>query len=377
LKIRYILTDIIAEIVPLWMTNQQLKPLIDEGFIDCAVFDPSTDQSLVTAARGERIGAESFANMPIFIANSVFDTICVDGFRIKDGKAHEVRINVSVPEHSSAEEALIVQSIVMELEPGSDAGSLYYEEAQIDRILQEYCDEFSEASITIPIGALRIIANLRRWTGDCMTMFVHSRGFSSKELVKNTDGLAYSDLSFPLNFHALRRYFELCDGAVLMRELACQHHLLALCSIVPNEKVNSFRRTTSVYTELMDYLDSAKSTRNLELFHPERRTLEVTSVQSFIDMMCACHYDPTTYAERLMDSLDELEREIPNLGEKQILELRQVVATVNENIYAFGRDLPSVNLDGEPLAVLIKVWQRAHAAWKAQPKPSALRGSHE
>src|SRR5204862_301195 len=88
--LKFIMTDISLKSLATWQIHHALKPFIDEGWLDIAVFNANRDTEIKLAISGQQIKANSI-NKPLFvIGNYIFDTLSQDAFQVINHRLHQV-----------------------------------------------------------------------------------------------------------------------------------------------------------------------------------------------------------------------------------------------------------------------------------------------
>lgn len=203
----YLLTDLAEKNIIFCKDHPLLKPFIEQGVLEVAVYNPLSPTSRID------INPES----PLFvIANYFFDSISQDLFRIQDGELFEGRITL----HSSGEDHLFAH--LHEAYSYHPISLPYYTEfPQLDTILSWYCTHLKNGTFLIPRGGFEAVRNLQTLTNTPLILLTGDKGVCSmRQLAKESEPRLnlQGTLSFPVNFHALSRYFEQEGGESLLPE---------------------------------------------------------------------------------------------------------------------------------------------------------------
>jgi hypothetical protein len=360
LDIRYVMTDFIPEIVDVWRRNAFLKEFVEDGVLDFAVFDPAHEKEFVTSNFAWNVESSAFLNPPIFIANALFDTIAVDGFRFQNGAIDEVIVSVNADSDDGLS-ALISNSLSLQQKFKPLTQRPYHDDPDFEFIVKQYSVEIPSGTISIPIEALNILKNLRKSLSPSFALLCCSRGFTGIDYVKNFDELQYNDLSFPLNFDALKKYFGTCGGELLIPDQPLVTRCLSFGYFLEGKTIPVLERTQAQYplsaSRLMDVhtsLDEKES--RLASAAVTRSTIDL-----FVDIVSTGQFDPPLFLKWLTRSLDAIESELPTASNDQCDRLRFVLRQVDANIYTFDSSVPQVEEEEDLFALLIRLWQRANA----------------
>jgi SAM-dependent MidA family methyltransferase len=384
LDVRYVMTDFIPEIVEIWQRNSYLKTFVENRELDFAVFDPSTEQAVMTSCFEWTLDAPAFVNAPIIIANALFDTIGVDGFRCENGVAREITVSVEA-DPTAPLASLISNTLLLHQKVGEPIRLPYYENQEFDQLLMQYADTLKNGTLSLPIGALEIIDNLRRMTNNSFAMLCCSRGFTDLSYAEKSESLHYEDLSFPLNFDALKKYFANCGGELLTPIEDAITRCLTFGLLLQKEggtKLTEIELGKTKFENIerentrVQYLKSSR--RQMDVFELVKaqelqlkelldvsagtRSVSDSAIAFLSDILKTGKYDPLLFLTCTAHLLDKIESELPSAGKQEIDQLTNAVHLVDSNIYAFERSIPAIK-DGEDVyTLLISVWQRANQA---------------
>ncbi len=363
LDVRYVMTDFIPEIISIWRANPFLKTFVDSRKLDFAVFDPACEQAIATGSSGWLIDPRSCANAPLFIANALFDTIGVDGFRFADGEVSEVLISTEAnPDDPMS--SLINNTLVIHQKIGEVVPMHYYDNCDFNKLIEEYSSNLRRGVLSMPIRALEILNNLRTLTGGRMALLCCSRGFSDLRYAEVFEQLQYSDLSFPLNFDALKRYFATIGGELLLPrnlEDTFVTRCLSFGYVLPEIQRADLPRTRVQYPVAVNQLETATASVHQKM--TKRLGSAKSAIAWFVDVIATGHFDPPLFLKCVVQMMDAIELELPNAPESDVAELLDLLHKVDSNIYTFDRALPeSMSAEADVFSYLIRVWQRASAA---------------
>lgn len=357
LRIKYVLTDIVPELSQFWQNNGRLRRFIEDGALDWAVFAPDRDPHIALANAGT-FNNNDFVNAPLFIANSVFDTIHQDAFRIQGGKLYERQVQISL--HDDDETLSAVQ-----LTEGDALISFdrYYDDPALTAILGEYVKLLQDGLLIMPTGAVDILNNLRRLSNSRFALLNFSRGYTDPGFLEGKSELEYTDLSFKLNFHALERYYQLLGGSCFSTPCIKRAHCLSLGVF----GVPALEHTGHFFSHTLQQQDRALVLPLLEKrlcagldFIPDPDG--TNQLEEFVGVLKLFHYDPNVFVSYLNMHFDVLERSILHATEQELSMLLVAVAAVEQNIYAFGEPLQESDFRQGPYAALIHVWRKAQSA---------------
>ncbi len=216
IKVKYVMTDFTDNNVRSWEQSARLKPFVDAGLLEFAVFRPDTDQSIETRPSGLKLSAGLVHNPVITIANYFFDSIKQDAFQIQGGVLKEVRNTFTCGAEHVPSEGYPPFEVLQKTESYHDASVDYYEDKILNQVLQKYIATGRDCSVLIPYGAFDCLNNLRVMSGDNVVLISSDKGFTDENYV---DGLReqtflthHGIFSYSVNYDAIKKYFELLGG---------------------------------------------------------------------------------------------------------------------------------------------------------------------
>ena len=162
-RVRYVLTDASASVLAGCRTHPGFQEFTREGVLTFAVFDPLASE----AAPSFEIGADSC----FVIANYVFDGLPFDVFEVRDGEPRRMLARV-VDEAKSPSPPLAT----VRLEYTAGQSGPQYPGVVWNSTLEHCAAQIRSGYLSLPVGALRCIDNLRRWCEDRLMLLVADKG---------------------------------------------------------------------------------------------------------------------------------------------------------------------------------------------------------
>ncbi|MEW6284227.1 MAG: hypothetical protein AB1758_36775, partial [Candidatus Eremiobacterota bacterium] len=154
-----VMTDVVKDNLRFWEAHERLAPLGEH--LDFALFRPEHENTLKLRKSGKTL--ERVKNPLIVLANYFFDSIRHDEFHCDQGRVEECLIDiVRKPKlmHSTRHRLDIrdveVQRTYRPVDPETR-----YDNPEWNRILCGYRDTVQAGAVTLPVGGLRSLANLR------------------------------------------------------------------------------------------------------------------------------------------------------------------------------------------------------------------------
>lgn len=218
--LKLIMTDISLKSLETWKVHHALKPFIDEGWLDVAVYNANQDTEIKLEISGQKIKTNSI-NKPLFvICNYIFDTLPQDAFQVIDHRLHEVELVIKNQEQIEKGDLKdYFKDAQYDFVRHSINTNYYREDPALNKILQAYEEECENAAFLMPVGAIQCIENLKKLTKGPLMLLASDKGITDKDLFEENDDPDISfhgSVSMMVNFDALRRYTELCEGNCLL-----------------------------------------------------------------------------------------------------------------------------------------------------------------
>ncbi|OJV94324.1 MAG: hypothetical protein BGO43_08715 [Gammaproteobacteria bacterium 39-13] len=218
--LKFIMTDISLKSIETWQVHHALKPFIDEGWLDIAVYNASQDTEIKLEISGQKIKANSI-NKPLFvICNYIFDTLAHDAFQVMKHRLHEVELIIK--NHDQLEKGDLkdyFKDAQYEFVKHAINTNYYNEYPILNKILKAYETECENTTFLMPLGAIQCIENLKKLAQGPVMFLVSDKGVTDKELFEEDaepDISFHGSVSMMVNFDALKRYTELCGGKCLL-----------------------------------------------------------------------------------------------------------------------------------------------------------------
>ncbi len=211
----YVMTDFTKHNMQYWQSHDALKPYIEQGLIDFALYDMEGERPITLINQNKRLSSDLIKNPLIVFANYIFDTISHDAFTVHEGKLHELLYSLHTDESNIEHlrpqkmEKIEVTHNIREIK------NAYYGDAPLDDLLEEYKAALHTTNFLIPIGAIRAIQYLRKCCNDRLLIISTDKGYSA---IDQLDHLGHPTISFHssfsmmVNFHAISEYLKKTGG---------------------------------------------------------------------------------------------------------------------------------------------------------------------
>jgi hypothetical protein len=220
-KICYVMSDFTHNNVEFWKQHPALKPFVEKGVLDFAVFHMETDKQLMLVNQNISLSANSLKNPLTIFANYIFDTVKHDAFSLSEKTLSELYISMSTQKDNLENGKPLNWDLVnIDYEPVKIEGARYAD-PEINAVLMEYENSgLDQTHFLFPIGALQAIQKLLRFSNNKLFLISSDKGYSSLESMAH---LSYPRPSFHgsfsmmVNFDAIGRFFKKIGGDFMLQ----------------------------------------------------------------------------------------------------------------------------------------------------------------
>ncbi|CAM9408782.1 unnamed protein product [Scytosiphon promiscuus] len=227
-KMVYVMTDFTESNFKFWAEHPVLKPFLESGQLDMAIFDAVNDTTIKLSRSGVLLGPGTCVNPICIVANYLFDTLCHDIFQVDQGKAKEGLISVGSTQLDEPDP--LDPDIIQRLDNRfsyRDVPDDYYtqedgDEPHFKRILDWYVDYAAQnsggMSILFPVGALRALRRLMTFSNNRAFVISGDKGNNNPEQFKGLMDphiAVHGSFSVMVNYHSIGAYFTSRGGFAL------------------------------------------------------------------------------------------------------------------------------------------------------------------
>ncbi|CAM9108344.1 unnamed protein product [Choristocarpus tenellus] len=228
-KIVYVMTDFTESNFNFWASHPVLKPYMDSGQLDMAIFDAVSDTTIKLSCSGVELGPGTCKNPICIVANYLFDTLCHDVFQVDNNGSPKEGL-ISVGSKRAHEPDPLDPEIIQRLYNKftyRDISDDYYKDEDGDeihfrRILQWYVDYAINnpggLSILFPVGALRALRRLMSFSNNRALVISGDKGNNNPEQFRGLMDphiAVHGSFSVMVNYHAIGAYFTSRGGYAL------------------------------------------------------------------------------------------------------------------------------------------------------------------
>jgi tetratricopeptide (TPR) repeat protein len=220
IKTCYVMSDFTKHNMQYWEEHTALKPFVDKGLIDFAIFDMEAERPITLVKQNVRLGPDLLVNPLTVFANYIFDTVSHDSFAVHEGKLYELLLSLSTEEKNIENNRPVDMEKIAVDYSVNEIKSAYYGDPHLDSLLEEYKKALTETSFLFPIGSFNAIKFLKKLANNKLFIVSTDKGYSALDQL---DHLGHPSISFHgsfsmmVNFHAIAGYFKNCGGDAFLQ----------------------------------------------------------------------------------------------------------------------------------------------------------------
>lgn len=218
-KICYVMTDIVPENIEFWQNHPLLQSYINAHVLDFAAYQHDQKVPLELILSRQVLSEETVKNPAVLIANYFFDTVPQDLYRVSEGQLEEGRVTVSL-----GDETISLDKIDPDWVKDLELSYTFFPiESTSSSFLGEYAKKITEGVFTFPVGGFQALDYFSKISPKGFLLICCDQGLASASQVKESKRLKISlhdTFSFPVNYHFLSEYFNMCGGKAWLTSLS-------------------------------------------------------------------------------------------------------------------------------------------------------------
>jgi tetratricopeptide (TPR) repeat protein len=330
--VKYVMTDLAERNVEFWSSHPALRPFVEEGVLDFARFDLERDEEIRLSHSGETLTAESFKNPLVLIANYVFDSIPQDLFYFEGGELHECLVTLSsAQEDLNPDDPEFFRRVQVSYEHYA-ASPEYYDDPELNRILQEYRQRLAGTTIPFPCAALRCLRRLARLARGRMLLLSADKGYVGEETLLHTgqpELSIHGSFSMMVNYHAIGRYFENQGGHVL--HTPHRYNSLNISAYLLGPHPSGYAETRQAFVET---IENCGPDDFFTLIKGVAKNYDALTLEQLLALLRLSAWDAKIFNEAFPSILNRVESAPPPLKE----EVYSAIQKVWDNYYHIGEE---------------------------------------
>ncbi|MCP4360765.1 MAG: hypothetical protein GY796_22385 [Chloroflexi bacterium] len=216
--IKFVMTDFVPEILQFWQNHERLRPYVQSGLLDFALFDVMETRPLTLINNNLTLTPDQMTNPLILIANYFFDSIPQDSFMLEEGQLCQNLLTLysSQPEPDLAE-ATIWERLALAYE-AIPLEKPYYQEESYNQILDSYEAQLPDTMLTFPNVGLDCVRFWQGFGSGRLLLLTSDRGYTLAESMLDLNAPLpnlHGSFSLMVNYHAISQYVEMSGGLAL------------------------------------------------------------------------------------------------------------------------------------------------------------------
>lgn len=310
----YIMSDVSEKNIEFCQNNPSLKPYIDAGTMDFALFDVETDKEINLRISGEKYSPSSGTPL-IIISNYIFDCIKHDFLSFQNNEFHALNIGMKSRYKTFDQiEVKYLNDLRFDYSTQPINLSEYYTDSKLIHILNEYKAQFidKQALFPIPLAGINFINNMIELTSGNVFFLIGDKGISVLEhftMLTDHYRMTYEGCyTFLLNFHLLGEYIKKLNGDTLLTQKANEFQV---CLYSVGNYFKDLPNTTLAFQERIEGVGPHEFASLFDSAVQNGYRYSAKAISAFLRLS---HWDPDAYAivhDRLceiVDSFTVLER---------------------------------------------------------------------
>lgn len=208
---RYIMTDIAWVSVDAWSTHEKLKPFIEAGILDFAIFDvvEQKDTNLVLSNNSFE---QTIKDKPlVIVANFIFDVLPFDLFKVKNDEIFQCSVAVEMDNGISLDDEpeKVIKNTILK-QKYIPITKDYYEDEKLNKLLNYYKKNITDSVVQIPYSSIKTIDYFRVLSKENLWLIGEEASTRLEELDGNSNTGIKEEGSFTVrvNLHAVMQYIK-------------------------------------------------------------------------------------------------------------------------------------------------------------------------
>jgi tetratricopeptide (TPR) repeat protein len=333
IRVRYVMTDFAERTLEYWRAHPWLRPFVEDGSLDFALFDAERDEELKLAHSGEVLSARTLFNPLVVVSNYFFDSLPQDAFAVEGGRLFETLVTVSTSrKETDREDPEILTRADVSYEDAPAEGD-YYEDPLWNRILEDYRRRLPSASFLFPTAALKCFEYFHGLSGGRMLMLSGDRGYHDDEAILRGQGapllVVHGSFSMMVDYQIVGERCRQLGGAAI--HPSHRHESLNVSAFLFGDSRGGFAETRQAYAESVEKFGPDDLFTLKEGLARVYDSLSLEQLLAFLRLSCWDY-------RRFLESLHVFKRLLPELDESQKQELREAVRMVWDAYLPIGEE---------------------------------------
>ncbi len=247
---RYIMTDIAPISIEAWKNHPKLKPFINTGILDFALFDAVTqeDTQLIISKKSLK---QTIKDKPtVIVANFILDVLPYDLFKIQNGTVNQCKVSMNMENQITKDDSTdkIIDNISL-TQQYTKCEDNYYQDEKLDRLLEYYKNNIDNSIVQFPLYILKTIDYFRNLSKNSLWLIGEEANIKLEQLEGNSSTGIKKEGSFTtrVNLHAITKYLENENTILLSSNLPDQRY--DNYAILNNIHTNNYAMTKNMFLQ--------------------------------------------------------------------------------------------------------------------------------
>lgn len=326
----YIMSDVSEKNINFCRENSCLKPFVEQGVLDFAIFDAEKDTDFTLLNANRSFSALEEAPL-IVIANYIFDCLKQDYLKLQENKYQGMSLALNSRYKSFDQESVRYMN-ELRLNISFDEIDLndYFPDKNLVTALNELKADLIDktAWMPIPLAALQFFHNMNRLCHGKVLFIMGDKGISDPNMYARLTDKYLSTFegcyTFLVNFYLMAEYIKKHQGSALLSEKN-NEFLVNLYSF--GYDLESFANTKLAFNQQLEHLGPHEYASLYDQAIQNAYRFSPKAITAFLRLS---HWDPDAYAvihDRLMDIVSTL---APHEARNLEIDLQKI----EQNVYA-------------------------------------------
>jgi SAM-dependent MidA family methyltransferase len=327
-KIIYVMTDFTASNLNFWENHEKLKPFIESGQLDFAVYDMEKDIELNLLKSGKTLSVKDVKNPIALIGNYIFDTVSDDAFYVENGQLYESLITVdAAPENVDEGMPIKLENLGCSFTHEKMREPCYEDPIWNQALMGSVSAITHKGAFLLPVGGFKSLDMFRTLSNNRLLLISTDKGYSSPEEMEGREDsklVFHGSFSMTVNFHGIGEYFKALGGDVAFQS---SRDSIKTCVYVMGA---DFKTLPEVKLAIADHIQGFGPGDYFSLHRNIREMKDPQiSMTTLLAQMALCQWDPYV----LSCFINRVLSELPKAAQIIIRGFAEGADKILENIY--------------------------------------------
>ncbi len=329
----YVMTDFTDSNIRAWCEHKALQTYVEQGLLDFAVYEAGqhSTHAVTLMQSGHVLTPEKLAgvdkNPLIVIANYIFDSIPHDIFQVQNNQLKLAIIDADAAIHDKKDNESIALADLKNNFEFCDVENTYYRNRQINAVLSQCVENYSDSYFPFPIGSLQCLKYWMEMAGNNLLVLASDKGYAAHfRLFKHYQPeltLHNAVFSMIVNFHAIGEYCKQFDGDYYFQSTVQD---INSSVFIVGDKFSNLPQTQQAMRHYLDQAGPGNLYNIYTTIEEHRKTCSLATLIAHLNVM---HWDPHIFNQCVEDIINKIE----HASNAAIEDLRQGMEKIAANVY--------------------------------------------